>query len=58
MTVSLTDPLELVKVSLDENIIVKVRPDREIKGKLHVISFFLTTKVGIRSTFKHGHWLC
>lgn len=36
MTISLNDPLELVKLHLDQQIIVKIKPDRELKGKLHV----------------------
>ncbi len=30
-------PLDLVKLSLSENVYVKMRPDRELKGTLHVI---------------------
>jgi U6 snRNA-associated Sm-like protein LSm3 len=32
------EPLDLIRLSLDENIYVKLRGDRELKGKLHVIS--------------------
>ena len=34
------EPLDLIKLSLDEYIYVKCRGDREIRGKLHVILFF------------------
>ena len=30
------EPLDLIRLSLDENIYVKLRHDREIKGRLHV----------------------
>ena len=30
------EPLDLVRLSLDERVYVKMRNDRELKGKLHV----------------------
>ena len=30
------EPLDLVRLSLDERVFVKMRNDRELKGKLHV----------------------
>jgi hypothetical protein len=30
------EPLDLVRLSLDERIYVKMRGDRELRGKLHV----------------------
>ena len=43
-----SEPLELVRLSLDEIVFVKLRGDRELKGRLHVrpaqlvaICFFL-----------------
>ncbi len=30
------EPLDLVRLSLDERIVVKMRGDRELKGVLHV----------------------
>ena len=30
------EPLDLIRLSLDEKIYVKLRHDREIKGRLHV----------------------
>lgn len=34
--VTIKQPLDLVRVSLDEVIRVKMRGDRELRGKLHV----------------------
>ncbi|KAJ9068149.1 U4/U6-U5 snRNP complex subunit lsm3, variant 2 [Entomophthora muscae] len=31
------EPLDLVRLSLDERLYVKMRGDRELKGRLHVI---------------------
>ena len=33
-----SEPLDLVRLSLDEVVFVKLRGDRELKGRLHVIS--------------------
>jgi hypothetical protein len=33
---SVQEPLDLVRLSLDEEVFVKLRGDRELKGKLHV----------------------
>jgi len=33
-------PLDLVKLSLDEQVYVKMRGDRELKGKLQVRSLY------------------
>lgn len=30
------EPLDLIRLSIDENIYVKLRGDRELRGKLHV----------------------
>lgn len=35
------EPLDLVRLSLDERIYVKMRNDREIKGRLHVRNLFI-----------------
>jgi hypothetical protein len=36
------EPLDLIRLSLDERIYVKLRSDRELRGKLHVrFLFFL-----------------
>ena len=36
MADSVTEPLDLVRLSIDERIYVKCRGDRELRGKLHV----------------------
>jgi hypothetical protein len=36
-----SEPLDLVRLSLDEIVFVKLRGDRELKGRLHVSSFSL-----------------
>ena len=33
---SVAEPLDLVRLSLDEIVVVKLRGDRELKGRLHV----------------------
>ena len=33
---SVPEPLDLVRLSLDEIVFVKLRGDRELKGRLHV----------------------
>lgn len=33
---SFSEPLDLVRLSLDEVVFVKLRGDRELKGRLHV----------------------
>ncbi len=33
---SVQEPLDLVRLSLDEVVFVKLRGDRELKGRLHV----------------------
>lgn len=37
-TPSVSEPLDLVRLSLDEVVFVKLRGDRELKGRLHVSS--------------------
>ncbi|KAG2599436.1 hypothetical protein PVAP13_5KG392500 [Panicum virgatum] len=32
------EPLDLIRFSLDERIYVKLRSDRELRGKIHVIN--------------------
>ncbi len=36
---TIEEPLDLIKLSLDERIYVKMRNDRELKGRLHVLFF-------------------
>ncbi len=33
---TVSEPLDLVRLSLDETVFVKLRGDRELKGRLHV----------------------
>ena len=33
---AMSEPLDLVRLSLDEIVFVKLRGDRELKGRLHV----------------------
>ena len=35
---AMSEPLDLVRLSLDEIVFVKLRGDRELKGRLHVCS--------------------
>lgn len=35
-TAPVSEPLDLVRLSLDEVVFVKLRGDRELKGRLHV----------------------
>jgi hypothetical protein len=43
---SVSEPLDLVRLSLDEIVFVKLRGDRELKGRLHVsiTSYFLSSR--------------
>ena len=36
---SVDEPLDLVRLSLDEEVYVKMRNDRELRGRLHVSQF-------------------
>lgn len=35
--IAVKEPLDLIRLSLDERIYVKLRSDRELRGKLHVL---------------------
>jgi len=35
------EPLDLIRLSIDERVYIKCRGDRELRGKLHVSFFFL-----------------
>jgi len=37
---TVSEPLDLVRLSLDETVFVKLRGDRELKGTLHVEIIF------------------
>ena len=45
------EPLDLLRLSLDERIYVKMRGDRELRGKLHVSSCFVSL-----SATRHVSW--
>jgi U6 snRNA-associated Sm-like protein LSm3 len=62
------EPLDLIRLSLDERIYIKMRNDRELRGRLHVStdrffcvhwhgkiksSFFFVA--GVRSASQHDH---
>jgi len=42
------EPLDLLRLSLDERIYVKMRGDRELRGKLHVSNEHTTSPVSAR----------
>ena len=46
-TAAVSEPLDLVRLSLDEIVFVRLRGDRELKGRLHVciISLFYLNQV-------------
>lgn len=45
MTSTLQEPLDLVKLALDEKVVVKMKGNRELKGVLHVKQNFLSIKI-------------
>jgi hypothetical protein len=40
---TIEEPLDLIKLSLDERIYVKMRSDRELRGRLHVLTVSLVS---------------
>lgn len=38
---TVNEPLDLIRLSLDEKVYVKLKGDRELRGKLHVRAPFL-----------------
>jgi U6 snRNA-associated Sm-like protein LSm3 len=46
------EPLDLIRLSIDEKIYVKMRGDRELWGKLHVISFKYIKLMNIKYLIK------
>jgi U6 snRNA-associated Sm-like protein LSm3 len=44
---TVSEPLDLVRLSLDEIVFVKLRGDRELKGRLHVSSTPKSTRCQI-----------
>ena len=47
------EPLDLVRLCIDEIVIVKLRGDRELKGRLHVRT--LASSSFVESTSRSGH---
>ena len=45
---SVSEPLDLIRLSLDERIYVKLRGERELRGKLHVRFVLLVVSVCLR----------
>jgi len=43
---AVTEPFDLVRLSLDERIFVKLRGDRELKGRLHAYDSHLNMVLG------------
>ena len=41
MNSEIDEPIDLIRVSLGKNVLVKCRNDREIRGKLHVSNFII-----------------
>jgi U6 snRNA-associated Sm-like protein LSm3 len=48
---AVSEPLDLVRLSLDEIVFVRLRGDRELKGRLHVRTF--TPRVAQRIVLSH-----
>ncbi len=44
------EPLDLVRLLLNEVVFVKLRGDRELKGKLHVSRTSLSREIDVRLT--------
>ena len=64
---AVSEPLDLVRLSLDEIVFVKLRGDRELKGRLHVCLLldygdeFCDSHlmyVGIRQSLQPCTWRC
>lgn len=55
-----SEPLDLVRLSLDEVVFVKLRGDRELKGRLHVSlcggtgGNICSSQIGIRQSLQLG----
>lgn len=60
---SVSEPLDLVRLSLDEIVFVKLRGDRELKGRLHVgllvqglwWEWYADELLGLRQSLQSGH---
>lgn len=50
MNVEIEEPIDIVRLSLGKNVLVKCRGDREVRGKLHVIkqnNIYIIFKLGL-----------
>lgn len=52
------EPLDLIRLSLDEKIYVKLRHDREIKGRLHVGCCLLPIEIFRHMACTRYDWGC
>jgi hypothetical protein len=52
---AVSEPLDLVRLSLDEIVFVKLRGDRELKGRLHVSCFSLLLRRMTQILTVHRH---
>lgn len=52
---SVSEPLDLVRLSLDEIVFVKLRGDRELKGRLHVSDVVAWRRVLLLQSIFLGH---
>jgi U6 snRNA-associated Sm-like protein LSm3 len=43
---AITNPLDLIKLSIDEKVVVKCRGDRELRGRLHAFDQHLNMVLG------------
>ena len=56
---AVSEPLDLVRLSLDEIVFVKLRGDRELKGRLHVCltqmrAFWVSKDTSMDTAYKEG----
>lgn len=48
------EPLDLIRLSLDERVHVKMRNDRELRGKLHVRSLISNPRIHVNGCRVYG----
>lgn len=52
--ISVKEPLDLIRLSLDEKIYVKMRNERELKGRLHVSEIYRISISGIEPVYNRS----
>jgi hypothetical protein len=52
------EPLDLIRLSLDEKVYVKLKSERELRGKLHVRPGLLPLAPAVRHFFVRALRLC